>query len=105
VPFSRLACKGHWYLIPVDLRNRLLREYSNNFGERSYFEARAACLRALGVPEDEISSRQRGGGLDEGAVRSVDEFVDELERDVLGVANMRVRLRPPRRTCRCAACG
>jgi hypothetical protein len=60
VPFSLLACKGHWFRIPPALRSRLLNEYQNNFGERSYFEARAACLRALGVPEDEISSVNAG---------------------------------------------
>lgn len=48
------ACRDHWHSIPPDLRTRLTREYSNHFGETSYFEARGACLRALGVPEDEI---------------------------------------------------
>lgn len=60
VPSSQLACRDHWYAIPPDLRTRLTREYSNHFGETSYFEARAACLRALGVPEDEIPPMNAG---------------------------------------------
>lgn len=60
VTFSLFACRSHWFAIPVALRARLLREYSNNFGEASYYEARAACLRALGVPESEISSMNAG---------------------------------------------
>lgn len=60
VPFARLACLTHWRLIPRDLQQRLLREYSHSFGEESYFQARADCLRALDVPEDEIADLNGG---------------------------------------------
>lgn len=60
VPFEKLACHSHWYAIPRELRDRLAREYSHSFGERSYFEARAACLRALGVSEDDVASLNGG---------------------------------------------
>lgn len=60
VEFSRLACRGHWFQIPSNLRTRLLQEYGDSFGERSYFEARAECLAALGVPEAEIADLNAG---------------------------------------------
>ena len=60
VPFAKFACKGHWFRIPAELRQLLLREYANNFGERSYFEARAECLAALGVPDEQIAELNGG---------------------------------------------
>jgi hypothetical protein len=60
VPFHVLACRPHWFSIPKPIRDRLNAEYSENFGERSYFEARAACLRALGVPEQELAAANGG---------------------------------------------
>src|SRR5258707_14580623 len=61
VPFVMLACRPHWSAVPVELQRKLLREYSHSFGERSDFEARAAaCLRALGVPEDGVASLNGG---------------------------------------------
>lgn len=60
VPAHKLACAPHWFRIPKELRDQLLREYHENFGETSYFEARAACLRALGVPEHEIADVNAG---------------------------------------------
>lgn len=69
VPFERLACKQHWYAIPPLLRGRLLREYAECFGERSYFEARAECLSALGVPDEEIPDLNGGIGRREAVAR------------------------------------
>ena len=60
VPFDRLSCRGHWFLISNPTRERLLAEYGEHFGERSYFEARAACLRELGIPEHEIPDLNAG---------------------------------------------
>lgn len=60
VPFERFACRRHWYSIPSALRSRLWREYANAFGEDRYFAARAECLRALGVPEDQIADENAG---------------------------------------------
>lgn len=62
MPAHLLACPTHWYAIPRELRTRLNREYHENFGERSYFEARALCLQALGVPADEIKAENGGIG-------------------------------------------
>jgi hypothetical protein len=55
VPFAQLACRAHWYRISAPTQDRLLREYAEHFGEAEYFEARSACLRELGIPEDEIA--------------------------------------------------
>lgn len=60
VRFDRLACIGHWRLIPGPVQRRLLREFRDNFGHESYFEARADCLRALGVPEHELADLNAG---------------------------------------------
>jgi hypothetical protein len=60
VPFARLACRRHWSLVPHELQTRLLREYAESFGERSYFEARAACLRSLGIPDDQVAELNAG---------------------------------------------
>ena len=60
VPFERFACTHHWYAIPHHLRSQLWREYSRAFGEDRYWEVRAACLRALGVPESEIANENAG---------------------------------------------
>jgi hypothetical protein len=60
VPFVNLTCRAHWSLVPFDLQRWLLREYAENFGETSYFEARAACLRALGIPEDQVAGLNAG---------------------------------------------
>jgi hypothetical protein len=60
VPFERLACRGHWHLISRPAQERLLREYAAHFGEAEYFEARAACLRELGIPEHEIAEMNAG---------------------------------------------
>lgn len=57
---DRLACLTHWRLIPQTAQMTLNREFRQHFGERSYFEARAACLRSLGVPEDEIADLNGG---------------------------------------------
>lgn len=60
IAFDLFACKNHWYRVSPANRGRLWREYRNNFGERSYFEARANCLRDLGVPEDAIAGLNGG---------------------------------------------
>lgn len=60
VPFEMLACRTHWYQIPSDLRRELWFEYRRHFGEDSYFEARAECLAALGVPDEEIAGANAG---------------------------------------------
>lgn len=39
---------------------RLNREFRQHFGEERYFEARAECLAALGVPADEIAGLNGG---------------------------------------------
>lgn len=62
MPHHLLACRGHWFQIPRPLRGRLLREYHDHFGERSYFEARADCLAALGVADEQIPSMNGGVG-------------------------------------------
>ncbi len=60
VPFEMFACRQHWFSIPVEIRHELWREYRHQFGEDSYFRARAACLRALGVAEEEIAQENAG---------------------------------------------
>lgn len=63
VPFSQLACRTHWRLVPADLRSALTRAWRNDFGSDDYFAARADCLKALGVPEAEIPGLNAGQGL------------------------------------------
>ncbi len=60
VPFHIFACRKHWYSIPHVLRSRLWREWDENAGEDSYFEVRAECLAALGVPVEEIAGANGG---------------------------------------------
>lgn len=60
VPFEKFACAVHWFTIPAPLRYALEREWRRNPGEDSYFQARAACLRALGVPENQIANANAG---------------------------------------------
>jgi hypothetical protein len=60
VPFEMFACKAHWFTIPTPLRSRLWSEWRDNPGEDSYFEVRADCLRALGVPEDQVAEENAG---------------------------------------------
>ena len=60
VPFHIFACAPHWFLIAKPLRDRLNAEYSESFGEESYFEARAECLAVLGVPDDQIAALNGG---------------------------------------------
>lgn len=54
VDFKTFACKTHWFTIPAPLRQELWREFRRNF------EARANCLRALGVPEESIAEENAG---------------------------------------------
>lgn len=64
VPFHILACKTHWYMIPKPVRDKLWREYDENFGETSYFKARAECLSVLGVEDADIPALNGGVGRD-----------------------------------------
>lgn len=51
VPFERFACAYHWRGIPYPARTRLLLAWRDYPGGDDYWEARNACLRALGAPE------------------------------------------------------
>jgi hypothetical protein len=58
--FERFACREHWHAIGYDRRARLARAWARYPGTDEYFRARAECLRALGVPEDEIAELNAG---------------------------------------------
>lgn len=62
VPFHLLACGRHWSKIPRELQRTLLREWRDHPGDDSYFEARAGCLSALGIPDEEIAAMNAGVG-------------------------------------------
>jgi hypothetical protein len=63
VPFEQLACRSHWYSIPQATRNVLDFQWRRDPGSEDYFRARAACLKALGIPESEIADLNGGVGL------------------------------------------
>lgn len=60
VPFEQFACARHWHSLPANLQTDLWREFRRNFGEESYFETRAMCLRALGLSEAEVFEQNAG---------------------------------------------
>lgn len=57
------ACRRHWYALPWDLRVDLGHCYRNAPFERRYWEVRARCLHALGVPVEDIPGENAGVGL------------------------------------------
>lgn len=63
VPFHIFACKQHWYTISTPARRELLREFRDNFGTDSYFQARARCLAELGWATEAIPLENAGVGL------------------------------------------
>jgi hypothetical protein len=60
VPFERFCCPRHWRQISHLTQMRLHRAYRQDFGSESYFEARAACLREIGISEAEIADANAG---------------------------------------------
>lgn len=60
IAFERFACPTHWFAIPAEVRAELWKQFRRHFGEESYFKARGDCLRALGVPEDQIAGENAG---------------------------------------------
>jgi hypothetical protein len=60
VSFERFACVAHWHQIGHGLRAGLSSTWARSPGSDEYFAARAECLRALGVPADEIPALNAG---------------------------------------------
>lgn len=62
VPFGQLACIEHWRRVPRAMQMELNRWWRHAPGSLGYWEARADCLHALGVPDNEIPGINAGEG-------------------------------------------
>lgn len=60
VRFDRLACITHWRLIPREIQKPLLRLWRDDPASDEYWQARADCLRTLGVPDTDIADLNAG---------------------------------------------
>lgn len=56
----QFACLAHWRTIPREKQARLTRLWAREPGSDEYFEARADCLRALGVNEGDVADLNGG---------------------------------------------
>lgn len=63
VPFERLACPRHWFMVSAVDRRELLRLWRDAPGSGEYFAVRALCLADMGVPPSEVAGLNGGVGL------------------------------------------